>query len=136
MTKSRAIFSTFIAALAVSGCIVIKNPFQNTDAVARAPTGAAGGWGEGRIARTRTGAAERDERELLGRAMETLAQTRRIGHAASLNRATHARVIFDYAYFDRDLAEMIDAIREYLKARDTGVRAARATRPLKLDYAR
>ncbi len=135
MTRVCAIFLMFLAAAATSGCIVIKNPFQGPGADARAAARSAGESSEGRIARTRADRAQ-DERELLRRAVETLARTRRIGHAASLKRAPGERVIFDYAYFDHDLKEMIEAIREYLAARDTGVRAARTPVPLQLDYTR
>lgn len=136
MTRVCKIFLIFLAATAVSGCITVKNPFQSPGADARPPAGVTDGWGGGRRAHARAGGAGQDERELLTRALEALAQTRRIGRAASRNRTPGARVVFDYVYFDHDLQEMIKAVREYLTARDTGVRAARAAPPLKLDYAR
>ena len=133
MTRVCRIFLIFLGAAAVSGCIVIKNPFQDAGATARAPAGAASESGEVRRAPARTGAAEKDERELLMHAVKTLAQTRRIGRAASRNRIPGAPVVFDYTYFDHDLQEMIKAVREYLAVRASD---GRATPPLKLDYAR
>lgn len=135
MTRVCTIFLMFLAAAAVSGCIVIKNPFQESGADARVPSYVAGDLSAGRGARMRAGRAQ-DERELLRHAVDTLARTRRIGHAASLKRTPGERVTFDYTYFDHDLKEMIEAIREYLAAHGTGARAARAPTPLKLDYAR
>lgn len=129
MSKVCKFFLIFLAATAASGCITVKNPFQSPGADAR-------DLDAGRVARARAAGAGRDERELLLRALETLAQTRRIGHAAALNRTPGAGVVFDYVYFDHDLQEMIKAVREYLSARDNGARAPRATPPLKLDYTR
>ena len=153
------IFLIFLAATAVSGCITLKNPFQSPDAGVRTAPRAASGAEEDRGARARTGVGQ-DERALLRRALKALAQTRRLGRAAALNRTPGTRVVFDYVYFDHDLQEMIKAVREYLTARDSGARTARTARttrtaraaheaheaheahgaqavpPLKLDYAR
>ena len=150
------IFLIFLAATAVSGCITLKNPFQSPDTGARTAPRAASGAEEGRGARARTGTGQ-DERALLRRALQALAQTRHIGRAAALNRTPGTRVVFDYVYFDHDLQEMIKAVHEYLTARDSGARTARTTPtaraahkahgaygahgaqavpPLKLDYAR
>lgn len=136
MTRFCKTFLIFLAAIAVSGCITIKNPFQSPGADARMAARDASGLDETRGAYARAGDAGQNERELLLRALETLTQTRRIGHAASLKRTPDARVVFDYTYFDQDLREMIKAVRAYLTAHGTDARATRAAAPLNLDYAR